>query len=113
VTHVRPTNPFFTVGGTLPLDAVYVVRPVDEQLFRVALAGEYCNVLTPRQMGKSSLMVCTVERLAQEGVYTAALDLTDIGTELGADEWYLLPTTFSPPSAPPTTPAPATRPTSA
>jgi tetratricopeptide (TPR) repeat protein len=80
---------FFTVGGTLPLDAVYVVRPVDEQLYRVTLAGEYCNVLTPRQMGKSSLMVRTARRLQREGVCTATIDLTDIGTELGADEWYL------------------------
>jgi tetratricopeptide (TPR) repeat protein len=86
--HSHSMGKFFTVGGTLPLDAAYVVRPVDDQLFHAALSGEYCNVLTPRQTGKSSLMVRTAERLRREGVRTVVIDLTDIGTELDAEEWY-------------------------
>jgi tetratricopeptide (TPR) repeat protein len=83
----RPLR-FFTVGGTLSLDAVYVERQPDEQLFQAALSGEYCNVLTPRQMGKSSLMVRTSQRLQEEGAVTATIDLTDIGTIVDAGEWY-------------------------
>jgi hypothetical protein len=79
---------FFWVGGTLPPEATYIERPADEQLYRATLSGEYCNVLTPRQMGKSSLMVRTVARLKTAGVHTAAIDLTSIGVELKADEWY-------------------------
>jgi tetratricopeptide (TPR) repeat protein len=87
--HTRPTSQFFTVGGTLPLDAAYVVRRTDEQLLHATLTGEYCNLLTPRQTGKSSLMVRTAARLRREGARTATIDLTDIGTELDAEAWYL------------------------
>ena len=49
------------------------------------LAGEFCYVLTSRQMGKSSLMVRAVRRLRQEGVTIAVLDLTAIGQNLTTD----------------------------
>ena len=46
---------FFVVGGTLGGDvSSYVRRPLDEDLLRFTLAGEYCNVLAARQMGKST-----------------------------------------------------------
>jgi hypothetical protein len=80
----------FTVGGAVPTEEayIYVYRPADKQLFDAVLSGEYCNILTPRQMGKSSLMVRTAEHLQQKGVRTTVIDLTDIGTELDAEEWY-------------------------
>jgi tetratricopeptide (TPR) repeat protein len=80
---------FFVAGGTLRLDAPsYVKRPADEKLFNLALAGEFCYVLTPRQMGKSSLMVRTASRLQEQAVSTAIIDLTEIGT-VAVDQWYL------------------------
>lgn len=80
---------FFQVGGALQPDAVYIERPADQVLFQATLRGEYCNVLTPRQMGKSSLMVRTDARLRAAGVRTAVIDLTQIGTdEVKAEEWY-------------------------
>ena len=79
---------FFQVGGTLPADAAYVVRPADDQVLAATLSGMYCNVLTPRQTGKSSLMVRTMERLQQEGVRTARVDLTTIGTKVDPPQWY-------------------------
>ena len=50
--------------------------------------GEFCYVLTSRQMGKSSLMVRTADRLRQEGMAVAVLDLTAIGQNLTAEQWY-------------------------
>ena len=48
---------FFVAGGTLWQEAPsYIVRPADDELFRLALEGEYCDVLAARQMGKSSLI---------------------------------------------------------
>lgn len=83
------TSEFFTAGGTLRLDSPsYVKRPADEELFSLALAGEFCYVLTARQMGKSSLMVRTANQLKEQGVSTAIIDLTKIGT-VGVDQWYL------------------------
>jgi len=82
-------NTFFVLGGTLRRDAPsYIARPADEELLRLTLAGEYCNVLAARQMGKSSLMVRTVDRLRAHGVRAAIIDLTAIGTDITVDEWY-------------------------
>lgn len=80
---------FFVAGGTLPANAPsYVTRPADEQLLNVALAGEFCYVLTARQMGKSSLMVRTAGRLKEQGIRTAIIDLTGIGRKV-KNTWYL------------------------
>ena len=81
---------FFQAGGTLAPDMPsYVTREADDELFGLALSGEYCNVLTARQTGKSSLMVRTNERLHRAGVHTATLDLTKIsGQGMAADAWY-------------------------
>ena len=74
---VEQPSQFFKVGGTLSLDAIsYIKRPADEQLLQLTLTGEYCNVLTARQMGKSSLMVRTAQSLQEQGVRTAIIDLT-------------------------------------
>jgi len=81
---------FFVAGGTLRLDAPsYVKRPEDDELLDLASAGEFCYVLTPRQMGKSSLMVQTARRLQERGVRTAVIDLTSIGTDVSVEQWYL------------------------
>ena len=48
-------------------------------------------MLTPRQMGKSSLMARTAKHLRFHGIRTAVLDLTGIGGAKGqvtADQWY-------------------------
>ena len=81
---------FFVAGGTLRPDAPsYVKRPEDDDLLDLALAGEFCYVLTPRQMGKSSLMVQTANRLQERGARTAVIDLTSIGTDVSVEQWYL------------------------
>jgi WD40 repeat protein len=80
---------FYVVGGTMrPNAASYVRRNADEELFSGLLANEFCHVLTARQMGKSSLMLRTALRLRDSGISVAALDLTGIGTNLTAEQWY-------------------------
>jgi hypothetical protein len=57
-------------------------------LLRLCRERVFAYVLTPRQMGKSSLMVRTAERLQVEGVRTATVDLQKLGANLTAEQWY-------------------------
>src|SRR3954451_15398364 len=83
-----PTS-FYVIGGTLQRNAPsYVSRQADEDLYNGLTAGKFCYVLTSRQMGKSSLMVRTVVRLREAGTAVAVLDLTAIGQNLTAEQWY-------------------------
>jgi WD40 repeat protein/Flp pilus assembly protein TadD len=80
---------YYVTGGTLRPDAPsYVERKADTEIHDRLLAGDFCYVLTSRQMGKSSLMVRTVRRLREGRVHVAVLDLTAIGQNLSVEQWY-------------------------
>src|SRR4029450_7438082 len=86
---LRATGVFYVTGGTLRPDAPsYIERQADKDLCHGLFHGEFCYVLTSRQMGKSSLMVRTVRRLRQDNVAVAVLDLTAIGQNLTIAQWY-------------------------
>jgi WD40 repeat protein len=79
------------VGGTLdPRQDIYIKRPQDDELLDLLSKGEYCNVLTSRQMGKSSAMRYASLRLLEAGVEVAEIDLAGIlGTSnVDMDQWY-------------------------
>src|SRR5262245_25116494 len=88
-TIIATKQGFYVTGGTLRRDAPsYIERQADRTLLEDLLQGKFCYVLTSRQMGKSSLMVRTAARMREEGVGVAVLDLTAIGQNLTADQWY-------------------------
>src|SRR5204862_6558135 len=66
----------------------YVEREADRLLYQALGRGEFCYVLTSRQMGKSSLMNRTAVRLRADGVTVAVLDLTALGENQSAEQWY-------------------------
>ncbi len=83
------SSAFYITGGTLRGDAAcYVRRQADESLFESLSQGQFCYVLTSRQMGKSSLMIRTAERLRESGTGVVVLDLTAVGQNLTAEQWY-------------------------
>lgn len=53
----------------------YVARLADQELLEHVTAGDFCYVLTPRQMGKSSLVVRTVARLTKKDIHSVIIDL--------------------------------------
>ena len=81
---------YYTTGGTLSLDAPsYVEREADRALLEGLYRGDYCYILTSRQMGKSSLMIRTASKLrVEEATRVAVLDLAAIGQNLNPEQWY-------------------------
>ena len=80
----------YYLGGSLPIHATtYVTRGADDDLYQGCLNGDFCYVLNSRQMGKSSLRVRIMQRLQQDNIACASIDLTGIGTnEITAEQWY-------------------------
>jgi len=80
----------YQVGGSLPPNAQsYVKRQADDALYEALREGDFCYILTSRQMGKSSLRVRTMQRLQNDGVRCGVLDMTMIGTrQMTSAQWY-------------------------
>src|SRR5215211_1720408 len=76
-------------GGTLRTDHIYIKRSHDQHLLDLLLNGQYANVLAPRQMGKSSLMVRTTEELRRRSIHFSTIDLaSELGTPETLSEYY-------------------------
>src|SRR3712207_2422205 len=77
----------YTPGGTVQAGGgVYLSRRADDELFALCREGTFAFVLTARQMGKSSLMTRTAERLIEDGVRSVIIDLNALGTRLTVEQ---------------------------
>ncbi|MEH2423127.1 MAG: AAA-like domain-containing protein [Nostoc sp.] len=80
----------YIFSGSLPENAsTYVTREADAQLYEGLKAGKFCYVLNSRQSGKSSLRVRTMQRLREDSVKCAAVDLSAGGIQnVPPEQWY-------------------------
>ena len=81
----------YRVGGSLAVhDPTYIERSADAALYKALLRGEFCYVLTSRQMGKSSLRLRTRHQLEAARLgRCATIDMTRIGSQqLTPEQWY-------------------------
>ena len=81
---------FFTTWGTLSADAPsYIERPADSELFAALERHQFCLVLGPRQMGKSSLMIHAMTRLREQGATFIYVDLQHLGSATDFERWFV------------------------
>ena len=84
-----PPRSHFQVGGAVQQGALYVARRADRELLEALRHGEFCYILAPRQIGKSSLRIRVGQALAREQVRCVSIDFSGIGsTSVTIDEWY-------------------------
>jgi Leucine-rich repeat (LRR) protein len=78
-------------GGTLNSRRhLYIERQEDEKFFQLLEQAEYVNVLSSRQMGKSSLMMRAVQRLSERGIKSVTIDLaSELGSPPDLNAFYL------------------------
>lgn len=83
-------NQLYTPGGTILVSGrrsknlIYINRPADHELYDCCLNGTYSYILTSRQMGKSSLVTRTEQRLREQNegaILTVYIEITSIGTQ--------------------------------
>ncbi|MEO1037175.1 MAG: AAA-like domain-containing protein [Pseudomonadota bacterium] len=80
-THRFEVGRHFVVGGVVPVDrSLYLERAADDELYRLAMSGEYAHVFAARQAGKSSLTARVAERLREQDRQVAVIDLEQIGS---------------------------------
>jgi predicted AAA+ superfamily ATPase len=85
----------YYISGGLPIDApTYVSRDADEQLYKFLQASQNnnhaCYILAPRQVGKSSLMIRTANRLSQEGEVCVQINMQRLGKVVCEDSLYFI-----------------------
>ena len=80
----------YQTGGTLKGDFPgYVERAADLELLESLQNGEFCYVLSARQMGKSSLKVRAIQKLRALGWKCADVDLTRFRSQdATVEQWY-------------------------
>ena len=78
----------FQFTGSLLESSFYLPRGADGELEQALFLGDYCHVVAPRQIGKTSLHVRVSRKLNERGRGCATVDLTSLGSVRNANEWY-------------------------
>jgi hypothetical protein len=77
-------------GTLVPSKHVYVRRRQDAQLLRALLDRDYVNLVAPRSMGKSSMIMQTAMELRNQMIDCALVDLPgELGEPNNADDYFI------------------------
>jgi hypothetical protein len=80
----------YAVGGAVQASGgTYIKRKADDELLTLCRQSESALITSPRQVGKSSLLVNTAQQLKRENIRAGITDLSAIGTQVSAREWLL------------------------
>ena len=85
------SKPRLQAGGTLnPRRHLYIKRHDDATCLQLLSQGQYVNIMTSRQMGKSSFVAKTAQALVEQGVKCSIVDLAgELGTPEDARAYFL------------------------
>jgi hypothetical protein len=79
----------FQAGAALRSGKLYVERLADAEIFESLARAEFCHVLAPRQIGKTSLCNRALRRLEAKGVRCALIEVLSMGTKTASvEQWY-------------------------
>ncbi|HVG62833.1 MAG TPA: AAA-like domain-containing protein, partial [Hyalangium sp.] len=78
----------FQAGGAVREGLLYIERPADQELPEALRRGEFCYVLAPRQIGKTSLALRARQKLGAVGIRCASVDLNEIGSHVTPEQWF-------------------------
>jgi formylglycine-generating enzyme required for sulfatase activity len=79
------------VGGPVdPAGNLYIVRKADDEFVGLLRAGEFVNLITSRQMGKTSLVYRAMAELGEEGYLFAYVDLAPLKNERDGPTYFRL-----------------------
>ncbi|MGK7930125.1 MAG: SAV_2336 N-terminal domain-related protein [Microcystaceae cyanobacterium] len=80
----------YTAGGFLSrTNPSYIKRKADEELYNALKKGQFCIINSPRQMGKSSLILRVSNHLQEEGFICEIVDLSVLGNQkITLEQWY-------------------------
>ncbi|MDR4493697.1 MAG: AAA-like domain-containing protein [Nitrospirales bacterium] len=84
-----PNNPTYSNGRTVKArNLQYLPRPADDEVFEYCREGLPAYILTSPQMGKSSILARTAERLKQASCHPIIIDLSQFPLPPQEEEWF-------------------------
>jgi predicted nucleic acid-binding Zn-ribbon protein len=84
-----PNHPTYSSGRTVKArNLQYLSRPADQQVLECCREGQPAFILTSPQMGKSSLIARTAERLKNGSAHPVIFDLSQFPLPPRKEEWF-------------------------
>jgi predicted AAA+ superfamily ATPase len=85
-----PDLSIYTFQGSVQAgDGLYIQRQADDKLLSLCRNRQFAYVLAARQVGKSSLMNNTINRLKEHGFRSINIYIPELGVNVTPEQWYI------------------------